>query len=620
MSYIPRDTESVYPANPVTTRGISVKLGSDPKHKDDSTSRSYANGRTVWIRDISNPSASQAYTQHTQPVTVAKFSPSGYYCASGDASGTVRVWDTVGSDQVLKSEVKVIAGRINDLSWDGESKRIIAVGDGKERFGHAFLFDSGSSCGELTGHSKVVNSVTIRHQRPFRAVTCSDDTTLVFYTGVPFKYSTTIRSHSRFVQDVRYSPIGEAFASAGSDGKVFLYDGTSGEKKGELIDGDGAHKGTVFAIDWDKAGKKLVSSGADAVVKIWDVESGKVAAHWNVEEDGAPAVNTQQVGNVWMNEGRIASLSFSGNINLIDPRAPGQISQVLYGAQKSITSLSYSRPSKTFYTGSYDGRINSFSDVGAGGVCRPVKGMSHTNQVIAMDVDPESGVWSAGMDDSLKEIKGEEFTSTSAGTGGLPKGLSTSKASGSSTVFLLNATEVLIFQKAKKVGSLKLPFSGSAIDAAKEKNLVAVGGETLERGRGWCTSCQYPAGWECLGGELTNNLSPITSLAFSPDASLLAAGEQTGKIMLYDVAGMSDAGFFHTARVQAISWSPEGTHCASGSLDTCVYVWSVERPMKNIPIKNVHPAGVTGVQWIDGIHIASTGADGSLKTFEIKHH
>lgn len=66
-------------------------------------------------------------------MTVAKISPSGYYCASADAGGTVRVWDLAGTDQVLKAEVKVIAGRINDLEWDGESKRIIAVGEGRER-------------------------------------------------------------------------------------------------------------------------------------------------------------------------------------------------------------------------------------------------------------------------------------------------------------------------------------------------------------------------------------------------------------------------------------------------------------------------------------------------------
>lgn len=43
----------------------------------------------------------------------------------------------------------------NDLEWDGESKRIIAVGDGREKFGHAFMMDTGTSTGEIIGHTKV---------------------------------------------------------------------------------------------------------------------------------------------------------------------------------------------------------------------------------------------------------------------------------------------------------------------------------------------------------------------------------------------------------------------------------------------------------------------------------
>jgi hypothetical protein len=43
------------------------------------------------------------------------------------------VWDIAGTDQILKLETKPLAGRINDLAWDGESKRIVAVGDGRER-------------------------------------------------------------------------------------------------------------------------------------------------------------------------------------------------------------------------------------------------------------------------------------------------------------------------------------------------------------------------------------------------------------------------------------------------------------------------------------------------------
>lgn len=91
--------------------------------------------------------------------TVAKYSPSGYYIASGgthyhshydyyyyyyyfidsiillllDVQGNVRIWDATQEEQILKNEVKVIAGRINDIDWDFESKRLIAVGEGRER-------------------------------------------------------------------------------------------------------------------------------------------------------------------------------------------------------------------------------------------------------------------------------------------------------------------------------------------------------------------------------------------------------------------------------------------------------------------------------------------------------
>lgn len=60
--------------------------------------------------------------------------------------------DVAGEDQVLKNETKALGGRINDLAWDSESKRIIVGGDGRDRFAHAFTFDSGSSVGELVCH------------------------------------------------------------------------------------------------------------------------------------------------------------------------------------------------------------------------------------------------------------------------------------------------------------------------------------------------------------------------------------------------------------------------------------------------------------------------------------
>jgi WD40 repeat protein len=99
-------------------------------------------------------------------------------------------------------------------------------------------------------------------QRPFRAATASDDGGIVFYhgerisslkarltfntinlLGAPYKPEKTIRKHSQFVQDVRFAPSGDLFASVGSDARIFLYDGKTGDMNADL--GGSIHKGTI---------------------------------------------------------------------------------------------------------------------------------------------------------------------------------------------------------------------------------------------------------------------------------------------------------------------------------------------------------------------------------------
>lgn len=102
---------------------------------------------------LKNPTLATEYVGHTAQATVARYSPSGFYIASGggyclsffqsvnmicrkiylDAHGNVRIWDTVNEDHILKNEIRPVSGKISDIAWDSESKRLIAVGEGKER-------------------------------------------------------------------------------------------------------------------------------------------------------------------------------------------------------------------------------------------------------------------------------------------------------------------------------------------------------------------------------------------------------------------------------------------------------------------------------------------------------
>jgi len=52
-------------------------------------------GKSIFLRSLDDPSLSKQYIGHTSGTTVARFSPSGYYIASGDVSGSVMVWDAI---------------------------------------------------------------------------------------------------------------------------------------------------------------------------------------------------------------------------------------------------------------------------------------------------------------------------------------------------------------------------------------------------------------------------------------------------------------------------------------------------------------------------------------------
>jgi WD repeat-containing protein 1 (actin-interacting protein 1) len=120
--------------------------------------------------------------------------------------------------------------------------------------------------------------VAVSPNRPFRAATVADDMQLVFYHGPPFRFNSAVKSHSKFAYDVAFSPDGKNIVSVGADGKVFLYDGKTCESKGSLTAEDG-HKGSIFAVGWDKTSSKLVTASADQSIKLWDVAANKVVQY-----------------------------------------------------------------------------------------------------------------------------------------------------------------------------------------------------------------------------------------------------------------------------------------------------------------------------------------------------
>jgi WD40 repeat protein len=520
----------------------------------------------------------------------------------------VRVWDAVGADMVTKGEYGIIAGRINDIAWDGDSQRIIAVGEGKERMGHCITWDSGNSVGEISGHSSQINSVSIRQQRPLRAATGSDDTSMCFFHGAPFKFNTSLRGqHERFVFGTAFSPDGTNLLSVGADKKIWMYDGKTGEAKAQI--GDGVHTGSIFAVSWAKDSKKFVTASADQTVRIWDAEAGKAVQTWRMGDEGVVSIPDQQMGVTWpagRSDGLVISVDLEGNLNYL-VEGSTKPSKVIQGHQKNITAATISE--KTLYTGSYEGRVCAW-DL-ATGEADKVDGDSHTNYVSGIAADPKSDrLYSVGWDDTLRCISAKTFVGNAAAVGGQPKGVTVANG----TNYTVTSESIGIFKDGAQAGSITVK-GGTSI--AAHNNLLAVGHDDKSI-RIYDITSDKPTPKD---HELRKPTAAISTLSFSPSGKYLAAGVSNGKIVVYSTSDWSvktDRWSAHTARITSIAWDPSGEWAVSGSLDTNVYVWSIANPGQRIKALNAHKDGVNGVAWEEKGRVLSTGGDATVKVWKVE--
>uniref|UniRef100_A0A3Q2NP68 WD repeat domain 1 n=1 Tax=Fundulus heteroclitus TaxID=8078 RepID=A0A3Q2NP68_FUNHE len=549
---------------PQMERGVAKVIGGDPKGNNFL----YTNGKCVIIRNIENPAIADVYTEHAHQVTVAKYAPSGFYIASGDASGKIRIWDTTQKEHMLKYEYTPISGKVKDIAWTEDSKRIAVVGDGREKFGSVFLWDSGSSVGEISGHAKLINSVDIRQKRPYRLATASDDTCGSFFEGPPFKFKFTLRDHSQFVNCIRFSPDGSRLVTAGADGQIFVYDGATGERVGSL-GGEKAHKGGIYAVSWSPDSSQLISASGDKTVKLWDVGAATAVTTFNLGSD----VSDQQLGCLWQKD-HLLSISLSGYINYLDKNNPDRPIRTVKGHTKSIQCLTVHKGDgrSYIYSGSHDGHINILSND-----CFSGKG--HSNQVSKMQADEANELVTCSMDDTLR------YTNLS--------------------------------KKEYRYGPLHL--------SEPEVGVIHPGGTTAAVGGNDGKVRLYSIQGNTLKdeGKTLEAKGCITDIAYSSDGAYLAVIDEKKVATVFSVAdgySVKNEFYGHHAKPVSLAWSPDNEHFATGGMDMMVYVWTISDPDKRIKIPDSHRLHhVSSLAWIDPHTLVTTSHDATVKQWTITY-
>lgn len=121
---------------------------------------------------------------------------------------------------------------------------------------------------------------------------------------------------------------------------------------------------------------------------------------------------------------------------------------------------------------------------------------------------------------------------------------------------------------------------------------------------------------------------PVSSIDFSPDGSLLAAGFENGRVHLYTVADLLDTGTTsiqplieikaHTFLVTSVQFSPNGLMLATSSRDRTANIWNVKDGQR-IRALGGFALTVTDIDFSsDNTIIAAGSLDGTMRVWEIK--
>ncbi|XP_075714239.1 WD repeat-containing protein 1 [Rhinoderma darwinii] len=606
MSY---EIKNVFASLPQMERGVAKVLGGDPKGNNFV----YTNGKCVIIRNIENPAIADVYTEHAHQVVVAKYAPSGFYIASGDITGKLRIWDTTQKEHLLKYEYQPFVGKIKDIAWTEDSKRIAAVGEGREMFGAVFLWDTGSSVGEITGHNKVINSVDIKQTRPYRLVTGSDDNCSAFFEGPPFKFKFTISDHSRFVNCVRFTPDGNRFATASADGQIFLYDGKTAEKICSLGN-EKAHDGGIYAISWSADGTQLLSASGDKTAKIWDVAANSAVTTFGLGTDTLD----QQLGCLWQKD-YLLSVSLSGYINYLDKNNPNRPIRVVKGHSKSIQCMTVHKNDgrSTIYTGSHDGHIN-YLDAETG-ENDTFSGKGHTNQVSSMAIDRSNQLVTCSMDDTVRftNVTDQAYSPQNAVKLDVqPKSIAVGTGGYAVTVCI---GQIVLLKDKKKVSVIdSLEYEPETVAIHPDSGEVAVGGADGN-------IHLYSIQGNSLKDEGKSLLvkAAVTSLAYSNDGAFLAATDVNRGVTVFTVAdgyAEKDRFYGHHAKVVCVAWSPDNEHFATGGMDMMVFVWTLSDSDTRLKMPDTHRLHhVSGLAWLDEHTLVTVSHDSCVKQWTVSY-
>jgi len=164
----------------------------------------------------------------------------------------------------------------------------------------------------------------------------------------------TLGTHDQVIRGVVFSRVGGHLATSSGNGEVKLWDVTRLDK--EYLDGKPAPRltlddarvtGPSVNVAFSPDGKRLAAGGENNLVKVWDVQTGKVL-------QTLPGHRGDVYTVAFSHDGRwIASGSEDSTVKIWDGRS-GELVRTFRGHTSIVTSVAFSHDDRRLISGSRD--------------------------------------------------------------------------------------------------------------------------------------------------------------------------------------------------------------------------------------------------------------------------
>ncbi len=220
------------------------------------------------------------------------FSPDGKRIVAGGEDETVRVWDAVTGEELVRL---THGSGVISVAFSPDGRRILTgfggwvegVWGGDRQPGEARMWDAetGAELFSLKGHTGLLTSVAFSPDGR-RLVTGSWDHTAKVWDALTGEELHTLKGHDKYVWSVAFSPDSRRIVTGGHDREARVWDASSGKELFVLRGHTGNVRGAAFSPD----GTRIVTCSDDRTAKLWEAETGlevfstpeQTSAVWNV--------------------------------------------------------------------------------------------------------------------------------------------------------------------------------------------------------------------------------------------------------------------------------------------------------------------------------------------------